>query len=132
MCSRPVVKYWDYPATGVSHSNAACACSGGAAVRCEYCSSLLPVQAMCYLHSSEVRSHGNLKSSNCVVDGRFVLKVTDFGLHLLRCRCEQLTETDNMYAFYRGKSCVHAQPSMLTSRQNKPSCFAYIPRRCLE
>ncbi|CAG0882504.1 unnamed protein product [Darwinula stevensoni] len=39
---------------------------------------------MAYLHASEIRSHGNLKSSNCVVDSRFVLKVTDFGIHSLR------------------------------------------------
>jgi len=69
---------------------------------------------MCYIHSSEVRSHGNLKSSNCVVDGRFVLKVTDFGLHLLRCRCEQPSETDNLYAFYRGQP-PHGQKSRLTN-----------------
>ncbi len=39
---------------------------------------------MAFIHSSELRSHGNLKSSNCVVDSRFVLKITDFGLHSLR------------------------------------------------
>ncbi|GFO42895.1 guanylate cyclase [Plakobranchus ocellatus] len=42
------------------------------------------VRGMAYLHSSEVRSHGNLKSTNCVVDSRFVVKITDFGLHQLR------------------------------------------------
>ena len=62
----------------------------------------LLMQAMCYIHGSDARTHGKLKSSNCVVDGRFVLKVTDFGLHSLRSRCEQLTEDDNLYAFYRG------------------------------
>lgn len=41
---------------------------------------------MAFIHSSELRSHGNLKSSNCVVDSRFVLKITDFGLHSLRRR----------------------------------------------
>ncbi len=39
---------------------------------------------MHFLHSSEIKLHGNLKSSNCVVDGRFVVKLTDFGLHALR------------------------------------------------
>lgn len=35
---------------------------------------------MSYIHNSELVSHGHLSSSNCVVDSRFVLKVTDFGL----------------------------------------------------
>lgn len=38
----------------------------------------LPQQGMKYLHHREV-IHGCLKSRNCVVDGRFVLKVTDHG-----------------------------------------------------
>ncbi|XP_068619964.1 atrial natriuretic peptide receptor 1-like [Battus philenor] len=42
------------------------------------------VRGMHYLHGSDIRSHGALKSSNCVVDSRFVLKITDFGLHALR------------------------------------------------
>ncbi|XP_064782114.1 atrial natriuretic peptide receptor 1 isoform X3 [Oncorhynchus masou masou] len=42
------------------------------------------VKGMDYLHRSPLRSHGHLSSSNCVVDSRFVLKVTDHGLSLLR------------------------------------------------
>ncbi len=56
---------------------------------------------MAYLHSSEIRSHGNLKSSNCVVDSRFVLKITDFGLHSLRTHHTEVNEEDT-YAYYRG------------------------------
>lgn len=33
---------------------------------------------MKYLHHREF-PHGHLKSHNCVVDGRFVLKITDYG-----------------------------------------------------
>ncbi|KAL1023507.1 hypothetical protein UPYG_G00041710, partial [Umbra pygmaea] len=42
------------------------------------------VKGMDYLHRSPLRSHGHLSSSNCVVDSRFVLKVTDYGLSTLR------------------------------------------------
>lgn len=39
---------------------------------------------MLFLHNGSICSHGNLKSSNCVVDGRFVLKITDYGLESFR------------------------------------------------
>lgn len=42
------------------------------------CTNVLGMQGMKYLHHRNV-CHGRLKSRNCVVDGRFVLKVTDYG-----------------------------------------------------
>ncbi|KAH8023139.1 hypothetical protein HPB51_011253 [Rhipicephalus microplus] len=57
------------------------------------------VKGMAYLHNSEIHSHGNLKSSNCVVDSRFVLKITDFGLHNLRAYDEN--ENEDTYAYWR-------------------------------
>ncbi|NXH75527.1 GUC2C protein, partial [Hydrobates tethys] len=36
-------------------------------------------KGMSYLHSSRTEVHGRLKSTNCVVDNRMVVKITDFG-----------------------------------------------------
>lgn len=60
-------------------------------------------QGMCYLHSSELRSHGGLKSSNCVVDSRFVLKIADFGLRSLRNNHSNESNSDSdSYAYWKG------------------------------
>jgi guanylate cyclase, other len=39
------------------------------------------LKGLTYLHDSEIVSHGNFKSSNCLVDSRWVLQITDFGLN---------------------------------------------------
>ncbi|CAF1149237.1 unnamed protein product [Adineta ricciae] len=39
------------------------------------------VRGMRYLTNSPIRCHGNLKSRNCIVDSRWVLKVTDYRLN---------------------------------------------------
>lgn len=38
------------------------------------------VRGMRYLHSSPIKCHGALTSRNCVVDARWVLKITDYAL----------------------------------------------------
>ena len=42
------------------------------------------LKGLSYLHNAAMMCHGNMKSSNCVVDSRFVLKLTDFGLLAVR------------------------------------------------
>lgn len=37
------------------------------------------LQGMSYLHASDIQVHGRLKSTNCVMDNRMVVKITDFG-----------------------------------------------------
>ncbi|RXM92799.1 Interleukin enhancer-binding factor 2-like [Acipenser ruthenus] len=54
-------------------------------------------QGMAFLHNSVIVSHGNLKSSNCVVDSRFVLKITDYGLASFRVAA---ADCEDSYAFY--------------------------------
>ena len=42
-----------------------------------------------YLHQSPIKSHGHLKSSNCVIDSRWTCKITDYGLAKLRKKDER-------------------------------------------
>lgn len=64
-------------------------------------------QGMSYLHSTDIKSHGNLKSSNCVVDGRWVLKITDYGLN--KFKADQAVREEGEYArFYR--KCIILLP----------------------
>lgn len=38
------------------------------------------IQGMKYIHSSVLKSHGRLKSSNCIIDNRWTVKITDYGV----------------------------------------------------
>ncbi|OQV23852.1 Atrial natriuretic peptide receptor 1 [Hypsibius exemplaris] len=37
-----------------------------------------------YIHNSPLKSHGRISSNNCLVDGRFILKISDLGLTSMR------------------------------------------------
>ncbi|XP_063825246.1 guanylate cyclase 32E [Ostrinia nubilalis] len=45
------------------------------------------LRGLTYLHDSALISHGNLTSSNCLVDSRWVLQICDYGLHNLKSGC---------------------------------------------
>ncbi|XP_027004959.1 atrial natriuretic peptide receptor 1 isoform X1 [Tachysurus fulvidraco] len=57
------------------------------------------VKGMAFLHNSVIVSHGNLKSSNCVVDNRFVLKITDYGLSSFRTE----SNSEDAHCYYARK-----------------------------
>ncbi|KAI3360537.1 hypothetical protein L3Q82_002275 [Scortum barcoo] len=56
------------------------------------------VKGMVFLHNSVIVSHGKLKSSNCVVDNRFVLKITDYGLSSFRSDSDSEKDAHAYYA----------------------------------
>ncbi|XP_046544533.1 atrial natriuretic peptide receptor 1-like isoform X1 [Haliotis rubra] len=74
------------------------------------------VRGMAYLHSSEIHSHGNMKSTNCVVDSRFVVKITDFGIHSFRGTQEDVE--GGTYAYYRSK--LWTAPELLRLHHRPP------------
>lgn len=45
---------------------------------------LINTQGMTYLHESPLRVHGNLCTSNCLIDSRWVVKLSDFGLYAFK------------------------------------------------
>lgn len=64
------------------------------------------LQGMAFLHNSIIAFHGSLKSSNCVVDSRFVLKITDYGLASFR----STAEPDDSHALYASETSLPPQP----------------------
>ncbi|XP_077202778.1 atrial natriuretic peptide receptor 2 isoform X2 [Paroedura picta] len=72
------------------------------------------VKGMAFLHSSIIGHHGSLKSSNCVVDSRFVLKITDYGLASFR----QSSQGEGSHALYAKK--LWTAPELLQNRALPP------------
>uniref|UniRef100_A0A8C8MIA4 Guanylate cyclase n=1 Tax=Oncorhynchus tshawytscha TaxID=74940 RepID=A0A8C8MIA4_ONCTS len=72
------------------------------------------VKGMAFLHNSVIVSHGNLKSSNCVVDSRFVLKITDYGLASFR----EKSNMEDTHAYYARK--LWAAPELLRAECPPP------------
>uniref|UniRef100_A0A8B9JI87 Guanylate cyclase n=1 Tax=Astyanax mexicanus TaxID=7994 RepID=A0A8B9JI87_ASTMX len=72
------------------------------------------VKGMAFLHNSVIVSHGNLKSSNCLVDSRFVLKITDYGLASFR----KESYLEDTHAYYARK--LWTAPELMRDENRQP------------
>eukprot|EP01135_Chromosphaera_perkinsii_P008018 Nk52_evm90s1073 gene=Nk52_evmTU90s1073 len=73
-------------------------------------------KGMQFIHQV-VGSHGRLKSSNCVVDSRWTLKLTDFGLYDLMEMEERDEDYYESYQYY--KSLLWTAPELLVEPQGR-------------
>ncbi|XP_073831869.1 atrial natriuretic peptide receptor 2 isoform X2 [Musca autumnalis] len=78
------------------------------------------VRGMQFLHNSDIKAHGNLKSSNCVVDSRFVLKICDFGLHTLRRSVADKDDVENCNSHSYWSKLLWTAPELLKMENNRP------------
>ena len=62
------------------------------------------LQGMICIHNSRLQYHGRLKSSNCVVDNRWLLKITDFGIHRYVSNNAAVVDNSNENQMYKGKT----------------------------
>lgn len=53
---------------------------------------------MMYLHESPLRFHGSLCTSNCLIDSRWVVKLSDFGLQAFKRGLEDVPDNLTMAA----------------------------------
>ncbi|XP_058979391.1 atrial natriuretic peptide receptor 1 isoform X1 [Musca domestica] len=79
------------------------------------------VRGMQFLHNSDIKAHGNLKSSNCVVDSRFVLKICDFGLHTLRrSNADKDNDVENCNSHSYWSKLLWTAPELLKMEHDRP------------
>ncbi|XP_052788739.1 atrial natriuretic peptide receptor 1-like [Mya arenaria] len=79
------------------------------------------VEGMRYLHSSHISVHGRLTSAKCVIDSRFVLKITGYGLTSLN----ELTDENKLQQSFQ---LIWMAPEHLRSyppRQSSPAGDVY-------
>ncbi|KAL9987194.1 hypothetical protein ACROYT_G001458 [Oculina patagonica] len=76
-------------------------------------------KGMIALHNSPITAHGNLKSSKCLIDGRWVCKVSDHGLDTVKAN--QTEEDLGEYA--KNRDLFWTAPELLPAKDHKSCQF---------
>ncbi|KAH8318573.1 hypothetical protein KR067_011793 [Drosophila pandora] len=89
------------------------------------------IRGVIYLHESPVRFHGALCTSNCLVDSRWVVKLTDFGLFAFKQGIEDSsTDMQHMSAkclklLYRAPELLRQGPSSLVMGTQRGDAYSF-------
>lgn len=82
---------------------------------------------MSALHASPLQVHGHLRSSKCLIDSRWVCKVSDYGLHLLKSG--QKPEDVGEYTEYQSKlRGLNSSNNQLTQK----NCSCTLSQMCIK
>ncbi|XP_041372122.1 atrial natriuretic peptide receptor 1-like [Gigantopelta aegis] len=65
---------------------------------------------MTFLHQSPIKIHGRLRSTNCLVDRKFVLKISGFGLPIL---CERAPSEEELLTHAHYEKLLWVAPELL-------------------
>jgi len=71
-----------------------------------------------YLHSTDIKFHGHLTSSNCVADSRWVVKITDHGLREFKDNNDQLGTRRRNYQLDYSR-LLWTAPEILRQKDNR-------------
>ncbi|XP_030371847.1 guanylate cyclase 32E isoform X2 [Scaptodrosophila lebanonensis] len=89
------------------------------------------IRGVIYLHESPIRFHGSLCTSNCLVDSRWVVKLTDFGLFAFKQGIEDSsTDMQHMSSkclklLYRAPELLRQGPSSLVVGTQRGDAYSF-------
>ncbi|CAH1780955.1 unnamed protein product [Owenia fusiformis] len=82
------------------------------------------VRGMRYLHSSPIKVHGYLKSGNCVIDSRWQLKVTDFGVKRMHSIYQVKPERQAKELLWTAPECLR-DPLLMETGSQKADVYSF-------
>ncbi|XP_064469208.1 atrial natriuretic peptide receptor 1-like [Ornithodoros turicata] len=82
------------------------------------------VEGLNYLHGSQIQYHGRLKSTKCIIDGRFVVKLIDFGLRHLHVQLPEPEEKNPRTMFWTAPEILRLKEPRLHGSQ-KADIYAF-------
>ncbi|XP_076352674.1 atrial natriuretic peptide receptor 1-like [Tachypleus tridentatus] len=85
------------------------------------------LEGMKYIHDSSLEYHGRLKSTNCVIHGRFIVKITDYGLKYVHEQIDVDTKTNPRSLFWMAPEHLREPfPTKTGSKKGDIYSFAII------